>query len=90
MEMNVFSFGLSFNQSSSSCYNEWIIVSREYHHMDKDRYIFSSLNECNTKQIFVGDDRYLSVVGFPAICYQSIKLLIQVKGKLGCLHLTKL
>ena len=64
MEMHVFSFGLSFNQSSYSCYNEWIIVSREYHHMDKDRYILSSLNECNTKQIFVGDDRYLSGVEF--------------------------
>ena len=64
MEMLVLSFGLSFNQYSSSCYNEWIIVSREYHDMDKDKYIFSSLNECNTKQIFVGDDRYLSVVEF--------------------------
>ena len=62
--MNIFSFGSSFNQSSSSCYNEWIVVYREYHHMDKDRYIFSSLNECNTKQIFVGGDRYLCVVEF--------------------------
>jgi hypothetical protein len=25
--------------------------------------IFSTLNECNTKQIFVGDDRSLSVIG---------------------------
>ena len=64
MEMLVLSFGLSFNQYSSSCYNEWIIVSREYHHMGKDKYNFSSLNECNTKQIFVGDDRYLSGVEF--------------------------
>ena len=24
---------------------------------------FFSLNECNTKKLFVGDDRYLSVVG---------------------------
>jgi hypothetical protein len=31
--------------------------------MAKDRAIFSTLNECNTKQIFVGDDRYLSVEG---------------------------
>jgi hypothetical protein len=31
--------------------------------MAKDKAIFSSLNECNTKQIFVGDDRSLSVVG---------------------------
>jgi len=31
--------------------------------MSKDKAIFSSLNECNTKKIFVGDDRSLSVVG---------------------------
>jgi hypothetical protein len=31
--------------------------------MDKDKAIFYSLNECNTKKIFVGDDRSLSVVG---------------------------
>jgi hypothetical protein len=32
--------------------------------MAKDKSIFHSLNEFNTKQIFVGDDRYLSVVGY--------------------------
>jgi hypothetical protein len=31
--------------------------------MAKDKAIFSALNECNTKEIFVGDDRSLSVVG---------------------------
>jgi hypothetical protein len=31
--------------------------------MDKDKSIFSTLNQCNTKQIFVGDGRSLSVVG---------------------------
>ena len=31
--------------------------------MAKDRDMFSTLNECNTNKIFVGDDRYLSVVG---------------------------
>jgi hypothetical protein len=31
--------------------------------MAKDKAIFSVLNECNTKKIFVGDDRSLSVVG---------------------------
>ena len=69
--------------------------------MAKDQSIFSAMHECNTKQIFVGDDRSLSVVGsgtvpvenghssdvlcvpkIPVICYQSIKLLIQVKVKL--------
>ena len=31
--------------------------------MAKDQAIFSTMHECNTKQIFVGDDRYLRVVG---------------------------
>jgi hypothetical protein len=31
--------------------------------MVKDKDIFSSLNECNTKKTVVGDDRSLSVVG---------------------------
>jgi hypothetical protein len=31
--------------------------------MAKHRDIFSALNECNTKKIFVGDDRSLSVEG---------------------------
>ena len=31
--------------------------------MAKDQAIFSTMHECNTKQIFVGDDRSLSVVG---------------------------
>jgi hypothetical protein len=31
--------------------------------MDKDKAIFSTLNKSNTKKIFVGDDRSLSVVG---------------------------
>ena len=70
--------------------------------MAKDQAIFSTMHECNTKHIFVGEDRSLSVVGsrtvpvenghlkmmyyvfqkISAICYQSIKLLIQVKVKL--------
>jgi hypothetical protein len=31
--------------------------------MDKDKTIFSYINECNTNKIFVDDDRSLSVVG---------------------------
>ena len=31
--------------------------------MAKDQDIFSTMHECNIKQIFVGDDRSLSVVG---------------------------
>jgi hypothetical protein len=31
--------------------------------MGKDKTMFSTLNDCNTKSIFVGDDRSLSVEG---------------------------
>ena len=31
--------------------------------MAKDKAIFSTMHECNTKKIFVGDDSSLSVVG---------------------------
>jgi hypothetical protein len=58
-------YGFSFNSKStttSSSY-EWLIDPGAYYHMAKDKAIFSTLNECNTKKIFVGDDRSLSVVG---------------------------
>jgi hypothetical protein len=35
--------------------------------MAKDKDMFFALNECNTKKIFVGDDRSLSVEGFGTI-----------------------
>ena len=59
------SFGFSFNtnSTSTSTSDEWLIDSGASYHMAKDRAIFSTLNECNTKQIFVGDDRSLSVEG---------------------------
>ena len=31
--------------------------------MAKDQAIFYTMHECNTKKIFIGDDRSLSVVG---------------------------
>jgi hypothetical protein len=55
--------GFSFNTTSTSSSDEWLIDSGASYHMAKDKDIFSSLNECNTKKIFVGDDRSLSVVG---------------------------
>ena len=55
----LYSYGFSFNETS----NEWLIDYGACYHMDKDKDMFSSLNECNTKKIFVGDDRSLSVVG---------------------------
>jgi hypothetical protein len=53
----------SFNTTSISSSDEWLIDSGASYHMAKDRDIFSALNECNTKKIFVGDDRSLSVEG---------------------------
>jgi hypothetical protein len=55
--------GFSFNTTSTSTYDEWLIDYVASYHMAKDRDIFSTLNECNTKKIFVGDDRSLSVEG---------------------------
>jgi len=55
--------GFSFNTTFASSFDEWLIDSGAYYHMAKDKAIFSALNECTTKKIFVGDDRYLSVVG---------------------------
>jgi hypothetical protein len=53
----------SFNTTSTSTSEECLIYSGASYHMAKDRDIFYSLNECNTKKIFVGDDRSLSVEG---------------------------
>jgi hypothetical protein len=99
-------YGFSFNSNStttSSSY-EWLIDSGESYHMDKDKAIFFYLNECNTKKLFVSDDRSLFVVGsrmvismmyyvfqvFLVTIYQNIKSLIQVKVKPSSFHLTKL
>jgi hypothetical protein len=53
----------SFNATSTSSSYEWIIDSGASYHIAKDKTIFYSLNECNTKKIFFGDGRSLSVVG---------------------------
>lgn len=54
----------SFNVTSTSSYDEWLIDFVAYYHMVEDKDIVFTLKECNTKQIFVGDDGSLSVVGF--------------------------
>jgi hypothetical protein len=59
----LFASSFSFNTTSTSSFDEWLIDSGPSYHMAKDRDIFSALNECNTKTIFVGDDRSLSVEG---------------------------
>jgi hypothetical protein len=63
------SSGFSFNSNSTttSSYDKWLIDSGASCHMAKDKAIFSSLNECNTKKKFVGDDRSLSVVGYGTV-----------------------
>jgi hypothetical protein len=58
----LYASGLSFNATYTS-FDEWLIDSRASYRMAKDRAIFSPLNECKTKQIVVGEDRSLSVVG---------------------------
>ena len=55
--------GYALNVSSSSPSHEWLIDFEASYHMAKNKSIFFSLNDCNTKHIYVGDDRSLSVVG---------------------------
>jgi hypothetical protein len=59
--------GFSFNAPSIYFSDEWPIDYGAYYHMANDKSMFSALNECNTKQIFVGNDRSLSVVRFETI-----------------------
>ena len=59
--------GYSYTASSSSTSIERLIDSEAYYHMAKDKAMFSTMHECNTKQIFVGDDRSQSVVGFGTV-----------------------
>ena len=55
--------GYALNVSSSSHSHEWLIDSGASYHMAKNKAMFSSLHDCNTKNIYVGDDRSLNVVG---------------------------
>ena len=55
--------GYALNAYSSSSSHEWLIDSGASCHMGDDKAMFSTLNDCNTKNIFVGDDRSLSVEG---------------------------
>eukprot|EP00253_Pinus_taeda_P032314 PITA_32314 len=55
--------GYALNVSSSSHSHEWLIDSGASYHMAKNKAMFSSLHDCNTENIYVGDDRSLNVVG---------------------------
>jgi hypothetical protein len=59
----LFDFSFSLNTTSTSSSNERLIDYGASCDMAKDKAIFFALNECHTKQIYVGDDRSLSVVG---------------------------
>ena len=59
--------GYSYTASSSSISNEWLIDSGASYHMAKDQAMFSTMHECNTKQIFFGDNRSLGVVGYRTV-----------------------
>ena len=39
----------ALNVSSSSSSREWLIDSRASYHMEKNKSVFSTLNDCNTK-----------------------------------------
>src|ERR1700686_5875772 len=47
--------GYALNVSSSSHSHEWLIDSGASYHMAKNKAMFSSLNDFNTKNIYVGD-----------------------------------
>eukprot|EP00253_Pinus_taeda_P021452 PITA_21452 len=56
-------FDYALNVSSSFHSHEWLIDSGASYHMAKNKAMFSSLHDCNTKNIYVGDDRSLNVLG---------------------------
>ena len=64
-------YGYSYTASSSSTSNEWLIDFRASYHLAKDQAMFSTMHECNTKQIFVGDDRSPSVVGSETVSVEN-------------------
>jgi hypothetical protein len=58
----LYDYGFSFNATSTYSH-EYLLHSITSYHMEKDKAIFSTLNECK-KKMCVGYDRSLSVVGF--------------------------
>jgi hypothetical protein len=57
----------SFNTTSTSSSDECLIDYGSFDDMDKDKDIFSSLNDCNIKKKSIGDDRSLSVEGYNTV-----------------------
>jgi hypothetical protein len=46
-----------------------------HYNMAKDKAIFATLNECNTKKIFICDEKYLSVLGSRAIEVDNVHFI---------------
>ena len=61
----------ALNVTSSSPSHEWLTDSRASYYMGKYKAMFSALNNFNTKKIYVGNDRSLSVVGFEKIHFNK-------------------
>ena len=59
--------GYALNVTSSSSSQEWLGYSSASYHMGKDKVVFLDLNNCNTKKIYVSDDRSLSVEGYGTV-----------------------
>ena len=55
--------GYALNVTYSSPSQEWLIASGASYHMGKDKVVFSTLNNGDAKNIYIGDDSYLIVVG---------------------------
>jgi hypothetical protein len=55
--------GYALSVSSSSSSHEWLIDYGAFYHMGKDKAMFLNLNDCNTINIFVSDDKSLSADG---------------------------
>lgn len=53
--------GYALDASSSPSY-KWITDYGSSYNMAKDKVMFSYLNHCKTKNIYVGDDKYLIIV----------------------------
>ena len=67
--------GCALSDSSySSSSHEWLIDSGSSYHMGKEKAMFWDLDYCNTKNIYVGDDKSLRVVGFGIVHLDNVSL----------------
>jgi hypothetical protein len=67
--------GFSFKETSTYSSDEWLINYGASYNMAKDKTIFFALNECNTKKIFVSDDRALICNDLPIYITLTRKII---------------